>query len=328
MNTETRLFTRADVQKLLTLEDCIGAVGRAFQRQATGADPPAALLGIHVGAGGFHAKAAVVDRYFALKLNANSPSNPARAGLPTIRGLIALCDVSDGRVLAVMDSIEITILRTGAATALAASHLARTDATVATVCGCGTQGRIQLEALRHARPSLTRAFAYDADYGRAVSFAEDRSAALGIDVQPTRDLATAVRRSDICVTCTPARGPLIGPSDVAPGAFIAAVGADREDKQELAPELLAVARVVVDNLEQCATIGELHHAITRGVVTREAVHAELGEIIAGKKLGRLAADEIVIFDSTGTGVQDVAAAAVVYERGRDLPTISVVDFAS
>ena len=312
--SDTRLFTRADVRRLLTLDACIDAVASAFRRQASGADPPATLLGMHVEGGGFHAKAAVVGGLFAAKLNANFPANPARAGLPTIQGLVALCDATDGRLLAIMDSIEITALRTGAATALAARHLARADAAVATICGCGTQGRIQLEALQRARP-IARAFAYDADYATAVRFAEERSAALGIDVRPSRTLGDAARQSDMCVTCTPARGPVLGPADVRPGTFIAAVGADSENKQELVPELVAASRLVVDNLEQAATIGELHHALALGLVTRAFVHAELGEILAGTKPGRTSDDEITIFDSTGTAVQDVAAATVVYERG-------------
>ena len=327
MTPATLLLARGDVQKLLTLDDCIGAVGRAFARQAARKDPPAALLGVHVPGGGFHAKAAVLDRYFATKLNANFPGNPARTGRPTIQGLVALFDTSDGRLLALMDSIEITILRTGAATALAARYLAREDSATATICGCGTQGRIQLEALVKTRP-IRRAFAYDSDHAVAVRFAQERSGTLGIDVQPADDLVAAVRQSDICVTCTPARRPVIGPGDVRPGTFIAAVGADSEDKQELTPELLCTARVVVDNLEQCATIGELHHALTRELVTRESVYAELGELIAGTATGRGSRDEITIFDSTGTAVQDVAAAALVYERARAHGGVPSLDLAS
>jgi alanine dehydrogenase len=107
---------------------------------------------------------------------------------------------------------------------------------------------------------------------------------------------------------------LIHANDVQPGTFIAAVGADSEDKQELDPTLLTQATVVVDSLEQCATIGELHHALEAGLLTRAAVHAELGQVIAGRRPSRASAHEITIFDSTGTALQDVAAAAMVYER--------------
>jgi alanine dehydrogenase len=308
----TRLLTRSDVRRLLPLSDCIDAVETALRRSAAAEDPPARLLGLHVPGGGFHVKAAAMGGHFAAKLNANFPGNPGR-GLPTIQGVVVLSDAADGRVLAIMDSMEITILRTAAATALAARHLARRDAAVATVCGCGAQGAAQLAAVVAARP-VTRAFVHDRDHATAVRFARERARALGISVEPTRDLAGAARQSDIVVTCTPSRAPLIGLADVRAGTFVAAVGADSDDKQEIHPALLAASTVVVDNLEQCAAIGDLHHALVAGLLTRDGVHAELGQVIAGLRRGRISADEIIVFDSTGTALQDVAAAAMVYER--------------
>jgi ornithine cyclodeaminase/alanine dehydrogenase-like protein (mu-crystallin family) len=101
---------------------------------------------------------------------------------------------------------------------------------------------------------------------------------------------------------------------VAKGTFIAAVGADSPDKQELDPALMRGNKVVADILEQCATIGELHHALEKGLLTRAEVHAELGEVVTGRKPGRTSEEEIIIFDSTGTALQDAAAAAIVYEK--------------
>lgn len=323
----TLLLTRSDVRRLLSLSDCIDAVESAFRRNAEALDPPPRLLAIHVPGGGFHTKAAVLGGYFATKLNANFPLNPGRTGLPTIQGVVILADVTDGRLLAVMDSIEITIPRTAAATALAARHLVRPGASVVTVCGCGTQGTIQLEALA-TTCSIKLALACDTDRPAADRFASTHTARLGIPVEAADDLAAAVRRSDIVVTCTPSRAPLIQSSDVRPGTFIAAVGADREDKQELDPTLLTRATVVVDNLEQCATIGELHHALAAGLLTRAAVHAELGQIIAGRRPGRTSHDEITIFDSSGTALQDAAAAVMVYERARAVGAGTRLELAS
>jgi alanine dehydrogenase len=330
MNTQTQetlLLQRSDVRRLLPLTDCIDAVERAFRRAAEGQDPPARVLGLPVPGGGFHAKAAVLGRYFATKLNGNFPLNPRRTGRPTIQGVVILADATDGRVLAVMDSIEITILRTAAATTLAARHLARSNATVATICGCGTQGRIQLEALMTTRP-LERVFAYDLERGASNRFAEERATTLGVPVEVADDLASAVRQSDIVVTCTPAHDPMIYAADVRPGTFVAGVGADSEDKQELEAALLARATLVVDSIEQCAAIGDLHHALLAGAITRSAVHAELGQIVAGLRPGRTTADEITVFDSTGTALQDVAAAAMVYERARATATGIPFDLAS
>ena len=306
----------AAVRELLSISACITAVERAFRMHGEGKAPPPGVLGIHAEHGTFHIKAGVLDLerpYFAAKTNANFPGNLERYGLPTIQGVIALFDAERGTPLAILDSKEITSLRTGAATAVAAKYLAREDASVAMVCGCGVQGRTQLAAVAIAR-RLTRVYAVDRQRENAQRFAREMSNELGIEVVPSDDLARVARLRDICVTCTPARKAILGPDDVAPGAFVAGVGADNPDKQELAPALLARAAVVVDILEQAATSGDLHHAIAAGVMTRADVRAELGEVVAGKKRGRLNDEEIVVFDSTGTALQDVAAAAAVYER--------------
>jgi alanine dehydrogenase len=312
----TLLLTREEVISLLSLEDCTAAVEVAFRLQGEGRVPKPGLLAAPVPDGGFHVKSALLglDRpYFAAKLNANFPQNGPRHGLPTIQGVVALFDGATGYPLAVLDSISITSLRTGAATAVAARLLARADARVATVCGCGTQGRVQLEAIRLVRP-IEQAFAFDLDEDRARRFAEAASAELGLTVTPVDDLAMALRQSAVIVTCTPSRRPLVGPSDVAPGTFVAAVGADSPEKQELDPELFRSARVVVDSLEQCAAIGDLHHALERKVILATDVDAELGELVAGRKAPGLSTDDIRIFDSTGVALEDVAAAVAVYTK--------------
>jgi ornithine cyclodeaminase/alanine dehydrogenase-like protein (mu-crystallin family) len=140
------------------------------------------------------------------------------------------------------------------------------------------------------------------------------SSSLGFEVLAVDDLDRAARASDICVTCTPSRKPILGHRAIGPGTFIAAVGADNENKQEVEPALMAASVVVVDMVEQAATIGDLHHAIASGALTAADVRAELGQVVAGLRPGRQSDDEIVIFDSTGMALQDVAAAAAVYER--------------
>src|SRR5262245_31756447 len=173
--------------------------------------------------------------------------------MPNIQGVIALCDAESGYPLAVMDSIEITILRTGAATGVAAKYLARHDASVATIVGCGNQGRISLRALSAVR-RLKKAYAFDIDQERVARYADELSGELQINVTAAQDLSEALGNSDICVTCTPSKQFFLKQEDVAPGTFIAAVGADNEEKQELDPRLLAASRVTVDSLDQCASI--------------------------------------------------------------------------
>jgi alanine dehydrogenase len=317
METEgTLVLKRSEIASLLGIEECIASVEQAFRLYAEGKTTPTGILGIHARDGGFHIKAGMLElgrSYFASKLNANFPLNTKRFALPLIQGILVLCDGENGYPLALMDSMEITIIRTGAATGIAAKYLARPDAKVATICGCGNQGRISLKALAHVR-SLTRAYAFDVDEDCARQFAVELSKETGIEVIAVSDLGKAVRESDVCVTCTPSKRYFLNREYVSPGTFIAAVGADSEDKQELDSSLLVSNKVVVDLLEQCATIGELHHALEQRLVTKADVYAELGEVIAGKKAGRTSDDEIIIFDSTGTALQDVAAAAIVYER--------------
>jgi len=311
----TLVLTRRDVRQLLGLDECLSAMESAFRLHAEGRSLGPGVLGIRSREGGFHIKAAGLESgrlYFAAKTNANFPGNPRRFGLPTIQGVIVLCDGDDGRPLAVMDSIEVTLRRTAAVTALAARHLALPDAATATVCGCGMQGRAQLRALARVLP-LSRVYAYDTESGRADVYARELSTELSIDVRAVRDHAEASLATQVWLTCTPSRAAFLRREQVAPGAFVAAVGADSEDKQELDPALMAKATIVVDILDQCATIGDLHHALEAGSVRREDVHAELADLVVGRKPGRTRRDEITVFDSTGTALQDVAAAAAVYE---------------
>lgn len=315
MSAEVLILTRREVAALMTPADYRAAVERAFRAEKAGraaAPPPMHVAG---DGGVFHAKAAALRDgrpVVALKLNGNFPGNPAR-GLPTIQGAIFFCDAENGRLLAILDSIEITLGRTAGASALAAAHLAREDAKTLLIVGCGDQARPQTLALADVR-RFTRARAFDLDAEKAARFADDMQKRLGVPFEAARELRAAAKASDVIVTTTTARAPFLAAADVSPGAFIAAVGADNPDKNEIAADLMASAKVVVDVLEQCLVMGDLRAAIAAGAMTAEGVHADLGDIVTGRRPGRRSADEIFVFDSTGTGLEDVAAAALAYER--------------
>ncbi|HKV73507.1 MAG TPA: ornithine cyclodeaminase family protein [Gemmatimonadales bacterium] len=315
----TLLLTRTDVAELLPMPDCIAAVAEAFRAHAEGKTPaPPGILGAHLEGGGFHIKTAAMagtPGYFVAKINANFPANPARFGLPTIQGVIALFETASGRLLALLDSIEVTVLRTAAASALAARELALPEAASVTLLGCGTQARAHLRALACVR-TLCRVRALDQDPARARELVRDLGAELGVEMTAESDLGAAVAASQICVTCTTSKQPVFTRAFLHPGLFIAAVGADNPEKQEMEPAVMAAARVVVDVPEQAPTIGDLHHAIAAGAMTPEGIHATLGQVLAGQRPGRRTAEEIFVFDSTGTALQDVAASVVVYERAR------------
>ncbi|HEY2627980.1 MAG TPA: ornithine cyclodeaminase family protein [Usitatibacter sp.] len=312
----TLLLGRSDVERLLTPDECIAAVEGAFCQYALGKTPPPGVLGLHAQDGGFHIKAALLtleQPYFAAKANANFPQNGARHGLPTIQGVVVLCDAMDGRPLAVMDSMAITALRTAAATAVAAEHLARRECGGVLICGCGGQAASHLRALLRVR-SPARIYVYDQDAAKASAFAAAMSREVALLVVAVTEFAEAVATSDIVITCTTAQHYFVTRAMVRPGTFVAGVGADSERKQELEPALLAHSTLVTDITEQCAVMGDLHHALDAKVMTRAHVHAELGQIAAGLRPGRTREDEITVFDSTGTALQDVAAAAAVYKR--------------
>jgi alanine dehydrogenase len=309
------VLSRAEVARLMDYAGYVDAVEAALRAATEGkaVAPPAAA--IQLPDGSFHAKSAALlgdGATVAIKLNGNFPENRRLNGLPTVQGLIYLADAGNGRPLAVMDSIEITINRTGAATTLAARHLARKDSRVATICGAGVQGRIQARAIAAAL-TLERLHVYDMRKDAAETLAGELSRELGLNVGAADSLAVT-RDSDVIVTCTSARKAFLTRDLVRPGTFIAAVGADNADKQEIDPALYAASLAVVDSLEQAAEIGDLHHALKAEAVDVGHVHATLGEVVSGKRPGRTDAQEITLFDSTGMGLQDVAAAAEIYRR--------------
>ena len=155
---------------------------------------------------------------------------------------------------------------------------------------------------------LRQVLAWDLDEGRARAFADQAGGEI------VSDLADAARRSDVILTCTTAQAPFLDETMVKPGTFVAAVGADSPHKSEIAPALMARAKLVTDLTDQAAVMGDLHHAVAAGAMAREQVHAELAELVTGARPGRSAPDELWLFDSTGTALQDVAAAAAIYAR--------------
>jgi len=313
------ILSQQDLRASMRFGDYVEAVAEGFRLLAEGRCTSPVPTQIDVAHGAFHVKPGSLPRgpgYVAVKINGNFPDNRARHNLPTIQGAVLLADASNGRPLALLDSLEITLQRTAAATAVAARHLARPDARTATICGCGAQAPLQLAALRHGL-DLRRVFVWDIDLAAARDFAVRMQAVHGLAVEVVTVLREATSVSDVIVTCTPARVPFLGPDDVPAGCFVAAVGADNPAKSEIAPGLMARARVVVDVIDQAMVMGDLHHAIAAGAMRADDVAAELGQVVADTRPGRRSPDEIIVFDSSGTGVQDVAAAVCAYEVARD-----------
>ena len=224
-----------------------------------------------------------------------------------------LFDASDGRPLALMDSGSLTAIRTAAATAVAARSLAPADAGTLAIVGCGMQALHHTRAIGVVR-EITHVRAFDRDRAAAERFARSAKDELGVDVQVCDERRAATLGADIVVTLTSSRRAFLGEADVRAGAFVAGVGADSPDKSELDPALLANARIVVDDLDQCAEMGDLHHAIASGLVSRGDVAGALAEVAANPERYRPDEERVTVFDSTGIPIEDVVVAALAFER--------------
>jgi alanine dehydrogenase len=248
--------------------------------------------------------------------------------LPGI-GVIVLLDLKTSMPLAIMDGTYITASRTGAAGAIAASLLARKESKTVGVVGAGTQGRMQVLGLKEFF-SIERVNVWDIDDASKKRYEKTMPDILNAEVKAMDSVEEVVKNADIIVTVTPSRKALVMAEWIGDGVHINAIGADGKGKQELDPKIMKKAsKIVVDSLDQCKVIGELQHAFGQGIISEENVHAEIGDILSGKKTGRETQDEITVFDSTGLAAQDIAAASVVFQlaQKRGLgKSIKLLDF--
>lgn len=325
MSQPTLILTQSDLRRLVTRADHLQAVEEGFRASAESRASSPAPLHVGTDAGGLHAKAAILQAertYLAVKVNSNFPDNARSDELPTIQGALLLFDGANGALLAIMDSIELTIMRTAAATALAARFLARRDARTLMICGCGAQAPAQAAAVAEVR-RFERGFAWDADPGRARAFAAEMTRDLGFPFEAAHLLGDSAQASDVIITCTSAREPFLDETHVRRGAFVAAVGADSPSKCEISPALMAQALVFADVTNQALTMGDSLHA----ALSPSDIRGELADLVSGRVIGRSGDDEVIVFDSTGTAIEDVASAAVAYERALEsgIMTIELAD---
>ena len=314
---EVLLLFERDIRSIVGPDEALAAVRDAFAGLARGDAilPDVINLDIPSSKVEAHVKGAHLQRspFFSVKVASGSYENPSR-DLPVGSGMVLVFDATTGFPRAVLfDNGYLTEIRTGAAGALAADLLARRDVERVGVVGVGAQARYQIAALLRVR-SPERVIAYGRSEAKAMAYAREISDDHGVKVLPAKTVEQAVRGSDLVVTVTPSHEPLVRADWVGPGMHITAVGSDGPEKQELDIDVLRMAdKVVADRLDQCARLGEIHHAIKAGAMRREDVYAELGEIAAGIKPGRERDDEITVADLTGVGVQDAAVANLVVD---------------
>ena len=316
-----RILSRQDVRQALPMRQAIEAVKRAFAQLSTGQAnvPLRVALDVprHNGVTLFMPGYLSSDDQMAVKIVSVFNDNPSQ-GLPLIHALVIVVDATTGSPAAVMDGTYLTALRTGAASGAATDLLARPDAHTAAVFGAGAQGRTQLEAVCAVRP-IHEAWVYDVAPRQAAAYAEEMSQRLSLPVRVAETPAQAVCQADVICTATTATSPVFADADVPPGTHVNAVGAYTPHMQEVPPETVLRARVVIDHRESSlAEAGDLLIPIEQGLMTEDHIYAELGEIAAGSKPGRASPDEITLFKSVGVAVQDVAAAGAVLEAAREL----------
>jgi ornithine cyclodeaminase len=314
------ILTEADLRKIVRLDlDAVACVENAFRALATlpVAMPPIMRLDIPEHRGEVDVKTAYVPGVdgFAIKISPGFFDNP-KLGLPSVNGMMVLLSAKTGLVEALLlDNGYLTDVRTAAAGAVAAKHLARADASVAAVFGAGVQARLQLEALTLVRP-IGEARIWARDAARAEATAGALREQLGIIVRAASDPAEGAAGSDIIITTTPSERPILSAEWLKPGQHITAMGSDAEHKNEIDPKAFSQVVYIADSLKQTKRLGELHHAIAAGTAKETDAFAELGAVIAGTAKGRQSPFDITLADLTGTGVQDTAIATLARDRAR------------
>ncbi len=310
------VLNEAAVRELLDMKEAVAAVENAFKAYSLGdcEMPPKLYLDLPKFSGDYRAMPAYIDGVAGIKWVSVYPNNP-KHGLPTVIATIILNDSNTSVPLAMVDGTYLTSARTGAAGAVAAKYLAKKNASVMGLIGAGAQAKTQLIATKHAVPGITKVKVYDPRQAVAKAFAEELSAQLGVNIEVCASIQEAAD-SDIVVTTTPSRTPVLLKKHVKPGTHINAIGADAEGKQEIESELMQICKIVVDDSAQACHSGEVNVPLSCGAISESNIYGALGDIIAGKIPGRQNDDEITVFDSTGLAIQDIACAKLVYEKAK------------
>ncbi len=316
------ILKESEIRQCVGLDDdALEAIADGFRRLAQGKAtmPPILRVDVPENNGEVDIKTAYLQGLdgFAVKMSSGFFNNH-ELGLPSLSGMMILLSTQTGFPQALLlDNGYLTDVRTGLAGALAAQHLAPERPNTVGVIGAGSQARYQVRALQLVR-DFERVLVYSVPAETAQTYAAEMAETLGVPVAAVGSAQEVVRQSDIVVTTTPSREPIIRAEWVHPGLHITAMGADAEGKQELEAAVFARADVVVcDRKSQAFRLGELHHALQQGILSQDSDVSELGELLTGERPGRTGAEQVTVCDLTGTGVQDTAIALLAYRRANE-----------
>ncbi len=313
------LLTKDDVVRVLDMRDCIEVVEKAFAELASGT----AVLPLRIGIAPPDGVSLYMPAYLkqmgalACKVVTVYKNNPARHKLPTTIGKVLLQDPATGEVTCIMDGGYLTAVRTGAVSGVATKFLARTDkGQVAGILGAGVQAKMQLWAMALVR-ELSRAYVYDISAEASSAFIREMTAKLGVEIRAADSPAQIVAEADIICTASSASVPLFDGSLVKSGTHINGIGSHSPNARELDTAIIRRSKVIADSIEACLKeAGDIMIPLQEGAISQTHLHAELGEIVLGRKQARANAQEITVFKSNGLAIQDAATAKLVYDRAR------------
>lgn len=316
---ETLLLTDDEVKSLLSIDEVMGAVEKAFAEKSLGRVqmPAKTYLFYNKYNGDLRVMPSYLEEYevSAVKIVNSHPENRIKYNLPTVMAVIILVEPKSGAPLAIMSGKTITDIRTGAAGGIAAKYLARRNSKIVGMVGAGAQAKTQLAGLLEVYKQFEEVRVWGL-YGTSNEFAAEMGLKYGdrCKIVVVENVKDAVEEADIVVTTTPSRHPLVMDTMISSGIHFNCIGADAPGKEELDPAILKRAKIVVDDWEQASHGGEINVPLSQGIIGRENIWGEIGEIVAGLKRGREDPEEITLFTSTGLAVQDAVTAKIAYDK--------------
>jgi len=313
------LLNRNDVMSVLEMGDCIDFLEKAFAEHANGT----AVLPLRIAITPPDGLSLYMPAYLkemdtlACKIVTVYKNNPKEYSMPTTIGKVMLQDPKTGDVICIMDGGYLTAVRTGAVSGLATKYLARDEeGMTAAIFGAGAQAKMQLWGVCEAR-DVSRAMVYDAFPDAAASFSKEVGEKLGIPVEVVNDMSRMFEADIIC-TATSSAEPIFDGNLIRPGTHINGIGSHSPGARELDTTIIKRSLLIADSYEACLNeCGDIMIPITEGAIAEDHIHADLGEIVIGKKSGRAGDDQITLFKSNGLAIQDAATARLIYDKAKE-----------
>lgn len=319
-SVRTLILTGKQVKKLLDMKEVLGAVENAFKHKGLGKVqmPPKLYLFYTKFDGDLRTMPSYVEDMdvSAVKIVNVHPQNQKNFGMRTVMGVLVLVNPHTGSPLAFMDATHITDMRTGGASAIASKFLARKEPKILGIIGAGNQAKTQMLAMVAQFGHFDEVRVFDIYPEKTKQTVREFRRKYKEQVGRFKAAQTAkdcVVDSDIVITVTSSRGPVVLDEWVKDGTHFNCMGADAPGKQEMDPKILKRARLVIDDWEQASHSGEINVPLSKGEMTRDDVNAEIGKIVAGLTPGREDDKQITVFCSTGLAIQDCLTAKIAYD---------------